>query len=270
MSAAAPWGRAVLAQGRMEARLTARRGENLLAMIAIPVGALIVFGVVGPPAGGRDLGSLLPGVLALAIVASGLVNLGIATAYERGYGVLKRLGGAPLGRDGLIAAKVAVVVAIGAAQILSLVVIALILGWRPGPEASPGAVAVTTLVGTTTFAGLGLLLAGTLRPEAALVVANALFLVPAVARRARRPDRVAAGPMATLAELLPFGALAGAFAAALGAGGELGRHLVMVVAWGLGRAGRDASGRSAGTDARRRRGRPAHRSTDRGSPAPDC
>ena len=232
MSAAAPWGRAVLAQGRMEARLTARRGENLLAMIAIPVGALIVFGTVGAPAGGRELGSLLPGVLALAIVASGLVNLGIATAYERGYGVLKRLGGAPLGRDGLIAAKVGVVVAIGAAQILSLVVIAMILGWRPGPEASPIAVVFTTLVGSAAFAGLGLLIAGTLRPEAALVVANALFLVGLLLAGVLVPLTELPAPIATVAGVLPFGALARAFDASLD-GGALAPSLAILAAWGL-------------------------------------
>ena len=232
MSAAAPWGRTVVAQGRMEARLTARRGENLLAMIAIPVGALTVFGTVVVPPGGRDLDSLLPGVLALAIVASGLVNLGIATAYERGYGVLKRLGGSPLGRDGLIAAKVAVVVAIGVAQVVALVVVALVLGWRAGPEASPVAVAVTTLVGTATFASLGLLIAGTLRPEAALVAANALFLVGLLLAGVLVPLTELPGPVAGVAGALPFGALANAFDASLN-GGTVVPTLAILGGWGL-------------------------------------
>ena len=53
---------------------------------------------------------LLPVTLALAVIATSLVNLGIATAYERSYGVLKRLGGSPLGRAGLLAAKIGAVV----------------------------------------------------------------------------------------------------------------------------------------------------------------
>src|SRR5690349_11720307 len=108
MSAAAPFARSVMAHARVDARLTLRRGENLLAIVGLPVAALGLFGTLGL-VGGHDLGSLVPGVLALALVASGLVNLGIATGFERGYGVLKRLGGSPLGRDGLIAAKVTVV-----------------------------------------------------------------------------------------------------------------------------------------------------------------
>ena len=60
------------------------------------------------PADGRPAGrstSSCPGALALAVIATSLVNLGIATAYERNYGVLKRLGGSPLTRGGLLAAK---------------------------------------------------------------------------------------------------------------------------------------------------------------------
>ena len=37
------------------------------------------------------------------------VNLGIATAYERYYGVLKRLGSSPLPRSGLVIAKILVI-----------------------------------------------------------------------------------------------------------------------------------------------------------------
>ncbi|HUP54403.1 MAG TPA: ABC transporter permease, partial [Methylomirabilota bacterium] len=91
----------------MEARLTARRAENLLAMVGVPVAVLVFLAAFVLTPGSVD--RVLPGTLAIAIVASGLVNLGIATAYERGYGVLKRLGGSPLGRSGLVAAKVAVV-----------------------------------------------------------------------------------------------------------------------------------------------------------------
>ena len=103
MSAAAPAAatasaaRRVTTRFAVELRLTARRAENLLAMLVIPVAVLIFFAWLGIPAGAADpVAFLLPGVLALAIVASGLVNLGTATAYERQYGVLKRLGGSPL------------------------------------------------------------------------------------------------------------------------------------------------------------------------------
>src|ERR1700694_4167763 len=93
--------RALLAQLRVELILTWRRGESLLITLVVPVVLLIFFGAVAanPP----DF--LVPGLLALAVMSTSMVSLGIATAYERYYGVLKRLLGSPLPRSRLIAAK---------------------------------------------------------------------------------------------------------------------------------------------------------------------
>ena len=100
---------ATRAQTGMELRLTARRGENVLVTIVIPVVVLLFFASVAvlPTGSGPAVDFLLPGALALAVIATSLVNLGIATAYERSHGVLKRLGGAPLPRWALVAAKAA-------------------------------------------------------------------------------------------------------------------------------------------------------------------
>jgi ABC-2 type transport system permease protein len=223
---------AIGAQTAMEARLTARRGENLLAMVGIPAGALVFFGAIGHADASR-LASLLPGILALALVASGLVNLGIATAYERGYGVLKRLGGTPLGRDGLVAAKLVVVLAIAVAQVVGLLVVAWLLGWRPGPGASPAAIALATLVGAAASVGFGLLLAGTLRPEAVLVGANVLFLLALALCGAVIPMDELPESVAAIARVLPFGALGEAFAAALGGPGTFVGPLLIVAVWAL-------------------------------------
>jgi ABC-2 type transport system permease protein len=232
VSGAAPLHRAVVAQATAEARLTGRRGENLLAMVVLPAAALLGFGTIVP--GDREPHAVLAATLAVAIVASGLVNLGIATAYERGYGVLKRLGGAPLGRSGLLTAKLAIVALIAAAQVVVLVALAaVVLGWRPGPDASIAAIVVTTVVGAAAFATMGLFLAGALRPEATLVAANSLFLLALLAGGLLVPLDALSGPWQTVAELLPFGALTGAFDAALGAGVELLRHIAVVAGWGL-------------------------------------
>jgi ABC-2 type transport system permease protein len=233
MSRPAPFHRAVIAQAATEAQLTGRRGENLLAMVVLPAAALVVVGLTGAGVE-REPGDLVAAALALAIVASGLVNLGTATAYERGYGVLKRLGGAPLGRGGLLAAKLTIVALIAVAQVVVLLVVAaVVLGWRPGADASAVAVAVTALVGAAAFSAMGLFLAGALRPEATLVAANGLFLVALLAGGLVVPLDSLAGPWRSLAEALPFGALASAFAASLGTGDGLARHLGVVAAWGL-------------------------------------
>jgi ABC-2 type transport system permease protein len=232
MSGPAPWPRAVLTQVRMEGRLTARRGENLLAMIGVPIAVLLFLGTFGSVRGA--IGVALPGTLAIAILASGLVNLGIATAYERGYGVLRRLGGSPLGRDGLVAAKLVVVVAIALAQVVGLLVVAaLVLGWRPDASASAVAVLVATIVGSAAFAGLGLAIAGTVRPEAALVLANVLFLLALGLGGALVPIADMPPSVATVVRLLPPGALADAFAAALGDGSSVLSPLAILATWAV-------------------------------------
>jgi len=83
----------------MEVRLTARRPENLFVTLVLPAVLLLFFGAVPvlPDAatatpGARPIDGVLPAMLATAIVAAGLVNLGISTGFERSYGVLKRLG----------------------------------------------------------------------------------------------------------------------------------------------------------------------------------
>lgn len=175
---AAPVFRAIGALAGLELRLLARRGENVLATIVIPVAVLLFFaGTTVIPLAARPVDFLLPGSIALGIIAAGLVNLGISTAYDRLYGVLKRLGGSPLPRWGLIAAKLLAVGALEVIQVVVLVAVAvLVLGWVPGPDWSPLLLVVALLLGTAAFAGLGLLLAGTLRAEATLALANGLFL----------------------------------------------------------------------------------------------
>src|SRR5919202_206047 len=120
--------RALFAQLRIELVLSLRRGESLLITIVVPVVLLVFFGAVAstPP----DF--LVPGLLALAVMSTSMVSLGIATAYERYYGALKRLLGSPLPRTSLIAAKTLSVLLIELVQIILLVAIArLAFGWRP-------------------------------------------------------------------------------------------------------------------------------------------
>jgi ABC-2 type transport system permease protein len=175
----APPLRSLAALAALELRLTARRGENVLVTLVIPAAVLLFFGGIAVPPGlpGPPADHLLPGAIALAIVAAGLVNLGIATAYERSYGVLKRLGGAPLPRWGLLAAKAGALLVLEVVQLLVLVTVAVAtFGWAPGPAWSPILALVAIALGTLTFAALGLLLAGTLRAEATLALANGMFL----------------------------------------------------------------------------------------------
>ena len=234
MSGPASFGRLVATQAGVEARLTLRRGENLLAMVILPAAAL--WFLASLPGSTRTVDSILPGVLALALVASGLVNLAIATGFERGYGVLKRLGGSPLGRDGLLVAKLVVVALIAVAQVVLLVALAVALGFRAGPEASPAALLAAIALGSATFCGIGLLLAGTLRAEATLVLANVLFLVALVLGGVLVPITDLPDGLRSIALLSPVGALAEMFRCALGLGGSFLQNAGVVTAWGIGAA----------------------------------
>lgn len=219
----------------MELRLTARRAENLLAIAVIPVAVLVFFAttsVLTLAGGGVD--ALLPAAIALAIIATGLVNLGIATAYERSYGVLKRLGGSPLGRAGLVAAKVAAIVVIVAIQVVVLVAVAwLLLGWRPGPAVAPLILVTAIPLGTVTFAALGLLLAGTLRAEAVLALANGVFLAALLVGGVLVPAASMPTPLAAIAALLPSAALTELLRVGLGADGAVAGPLLVLAVWAI-------------------------------------
>jgi ABC-2 type transport system permease protein len=209
-------------------------------MIGIPIGVLLFFtstSIVVVP-GGRPADVLVPGSIALAIIATGLVNLGIATAYERSYGVLKRLGGSPLGRTGLLAAKIVVVGLIVAVQVLAILAVAgAALGWTggvTGPSSLP-LVVLAILLGTAAFAGLGLLLAGTLRAEATLAVANGLFLAAMLLGGIILPVSHLPAPLATVAGVLPAAALSEALGLGLGTvAGDATRPLAILIIWAVG------------------------------------
>lgn len=237
----APALRSVAALTAMELRLAARRGENVLVTLVIPVAVLLFFGgtSLGGIGGGTQRG-IVAGTIALAIIAAGLVNLGIATAYERHYGVLKRLGGAPIPRWAFVAAKVAAVLVIEAIQLVLLVVAAAVaFSWSPGPAWSPALVAIAFVIGTATFVGLGLLLAGALRAEAVLALANLLFLACLTLGGVIVPIDGLPGFLQPVVSVLPATALSdllriGLDSDATGASSSAATALVVLVAWGIG------------------------------------
>src|SRR6478735_105733 len=110
--------RALVAQTRAETILQLRRGENLVVTLAIPLGILVFFAKVDTISTdfAHPVDFLVPGVLSLAVMASAMVSLGIATGFERRYGVLKRLGVTPLSRGGLVTAKTATVLTLEVLQ----------------------------------------------------------------------------------------------------------------------------------------------------------
>jgi len=227
--------RTVLAQTRAELLLTARRGENILITVIVPILLLVFFASLGIVQSGtrRPVDFLLPGMLSLAVVATGMVSLGIATAYERYYGVLKRLGASPLPRGGLIVSKAISVLALEVVQVaLLLLIAAAVYGWRPA--GSPGTALLALLLGTAAFAGLGLAMAGTLRAETTLAGANGLYLVFLLLSDAVLPLSHLPGALQDLARALPAAALTDALRAALTAHAPFpGSELGILAVWAI-------------------------------------
>src|SRR5579883_2443564 len=226
--------RSILAQTRVELLLTIRRGESVLITIIVPVVLLVFFASLNiVPAGIRPVDFLLPGMLALAVMATGMVSLGIATAYERYYGVLKRLGSSPLPRSGLIGAKLISVLALEVIQIILLVGVAVLLyGWRPA--GSPALALLVMAIGTVTFAGLGLAMAGALRAEVTLAGANALYLLFLLLGGGILPLSHLPAGLAAFAQILPAAALTQALQASLTNGAAFPSFaLTILVAWAI-------------------------------------
>jgi ABC-2 type transport system permease protein len=203
----APPARMILAQTRLETRMLLRNAEQVLLAIVIPALMLIAFSAepIETISGSSRIDYFAPGIIGAAVLSTAFTSQAIATGFERRYGVLKRLGASPLPRWGLIAGKSLSVIVVECVQIVLLTVIALAMGWSP--HGSPLAVLIVLALGTGTFSGLALLLAGSLRAEATLAVANFVFLLLIAVGGVVVPlDKFGHGAQSAL-QFLPIGAL---------------------------------------------------------------
>ena len=175
---AAPSRQRVLAQARFEVGTLLRNGEQLLVSIVLPALVLVGLRVTTSPSlgPGDRIDVAVPGVLALAVISSAFTSQAIATGFDRRYGVLRYLGVTPLGRAGLVAAKVLATLAVLTIQVVVLSALGLALGWDPHPAGLVPAL-VFIVLGTRAFVALALLIGGTLRAEAVLAVANLLWVL---------------------------------------------------------------------------------------------
>jgi ABC-2 type transport system permease protein len=232
---AAPLPRMITAQAGLEIRALLRNGEQLLLTLIIPVLLLVAFSKerLASYPGYTRVNFLVPGMIALAIMSTAFTSQAIATGFERRYGVLKRLGSTPLSRGGLIAAKTVTVIAVELVQVVILLAVGLALGWHPSAGPAAGVwVVLLAVAGTAAFSGLALLLAGTLRAEATLAVANLIYLVllgvgGIIFSLGKFP--ASARPVLTA---LPSGALSDGLRAVLAGGQPLPlRDLVVLAGW---------------------------------------
>ncbi len=213
--------------------MTLERGETLLVTLGIPAFLLVFFTLVHvlPTDTAHPVDVLAPGVLALAVMSTAMVSLGIATGFERSYGVLKRLGATPLGRPRLLGAKIFAVACVEVLQVVVLAGIAIGLGWRP--HATAGLAVLAAILATIGFAGIGLAMAGSLRAEINLALVNGAYIVMLLIGGIIFPlDKL--GSFAAFARLLPAAALSDALHPTLGQGVAPGPEAwIVLVAWAI-------------------------------------
>jgi ABC-2 type transport system permease protein len=231
---------ALSAQVRVELTMMVTNGETLFLTLGIPVVFLLFFSAVHvlPTGTAHPVDFLVPGILALAVMSTAMTALGIGTGFERGYGVLKRLGSTPLGRPRLLAAKIAAITGVELVQAAVLVAVGYGLGWSPGgaggSEARVGVAIVAMVLGTIAFGGIGLLLAGTLKPLVNLAVVNGLFVLLLLLGGMLIPLGKLPGWLAEVARVLPASALADALHASLGHGTAVtARDWAVLVVWAV-------------------------------------
>lgn len=185
--------RTAWAHARWEFRLLVSNGEQVLLALVIPVGLLLLL---------RDLAP----VVCASVIATMFTSLAIATGFERRSGALRYLGATPLTRTSLLLGKL---IAQGLVLIISLAlatVAAAIVGALPDLTAGGALVwAIAIGLGMWAFAAWALVVAGTIRAEATLAAANALFLA-LVATAAVDPASLSA-PWRELVLALPSGAM---------------------------------------------------------------
>jgi ABC-2 type transport system permease protein len=213
MNTAAPTRNRVLAQARFETGTLLRNGEQLLVALVLPAMALVGLAVSHSPSlgAGRRIDLAVPGVLALAVISTAFTGQAISTGFDRRYGVLRLLGVSLQG------------VVIGG--------LGLALGWQP-QWMGMFAGTLVALIGTWAFVALALLLAGSLRAEGVLALANLIWIAllglgGVIVPRAQMP----AG-LSHLAAVLPSGALGDGLREAFVHGRLAGPPLLVLVAWG--------------------------------------
>jgi len=158
-----------LAHARWELGILLRNGEQVLLTLLIPLGLLILM-------------RSFPPVVATSVLAAMFTSLAIGTGFERRSGALRFLGVTPLRRSELLWGKLI------ASLIILLISLTLTCGlgallhclptWTIGQWCFA---ALLVLLGSSAAASWALVLAGNVRAEAVLAIANGVFIVLVIA-----------------------------------------------------------------------------------------
>lgn len=173
---AAPLQARIWRHGLTEARLILANGEQALLNLVIPIGLLLAGRFVGPRFG-WEMTEVSASVIAVAVWSTTFTALAIQTGFERRYDVLERLAATPLGRSGIVLGKGAAIGMVLLVQLCLLLGLAFALGWRPSFHPAHLAVSAAAItIGGLGFASWALSLAGSVKAETTLALANLIYL----------------------------------------------------------------------------------------------
>ncbi|MGI8759762.1 MAG: ABC transporter permease [Jatrophihabitantaceae bacterium] len=216
----------------MEFRLLLRNGEQVALTLVIPLLLLFFFNLPLLYSLGvqRRVEFVVPSIVALAVMSAAFTGLAIGTGFERKYAVLKRLGATALPRSVLIGAKTLSVLLLELVQLALIFALGFALAWHPHGDAL--LVLLLVVLGTATFGGLGLLLAGTLRAEVTLAAANLIWLILLFAGGIAIPLSKYPHGVAQVLQYLPSAALSDGLHRVLQDGAGIPVHdLLTLVVW---------------------------------------
>jgi ABC-2 type transport system permease protein len=127
-----------LAQGGIEIKQFVRSREALVFTLLFPVILLVIFGAIFDfdiAPGVKFTQYFIAGMIAAGLLAAGFQNLAIQIPGERDRGVLKRLQGTPMPKWVYFAGKVILVLAVGVAEVVLLLTVAMVFYDLPVPPA---------------------------------------------------------------------------------------------------------------------------------------
>ena len=168
--------RRLFIQTKWEFLLNARNSEQILLLVLIPIVILFVLAKTTIIGGDKtELPLALATVLTVSTFAAGFTSLAIATAFERRSETLVFLGTTSLTRVEVVLAKSVGSFLLAIFAGLFTFSAAIILGWTPTPLTL--LIPLWIVLGVFSVSGFAYLLAGTLRAEAVLAIANGFFVL---------------------------------------------------------------------------------------------
>lgn len=172
--------KSLVLQTKTEIILALRRRETVAFTLLLPIMFLAFFGALYGHSNLRGthikyINYFVPGYAVLATMAVALGTGSISLALERQYGILKRIGGTPLPRVYLLAAKIVAIALLVTAVIIVLVVVGIVF-YGASLKGNQLSALLVLVVGVFCFSVMGMVMGGTIKPDSSVAVSNLVYL----------------------------------------------------------------------------------------------